>query len=306
MTFRLWRTDSINKLDSSKPTLWMLFHINMKTVYSTISTRAVVIFSPIIVALVLSVFLPVSYSVGAGQVFVTILSSGTIWGMTYFSIRKSTFYDNLRSTKSTNITLYLSILLSMFVVTFFSQVSYWTSTVIFDSLITSFSEQAAGAILWDMKIFWEKVDWITIIYTWFISILLMFMGSFSTRWILKNDKTYFIVLFTYVLLLLPFGGVIRPFFQQWPDGNITFTDTKWSPIMKISMIFPQSSINYMNFIAVANGTMINGTTETFGHFQFLGSFNWSNHWEWNFCLLYPPIVLLSLAIFSWFTRTFEE
>ncbi len=74
---RFTKDEQLNELkkENGLPQLFVLF---LKTVYSTNVGKIVIIFSPILVALALSVMFPIYVSVGASQVFVTSLSAGVI------------------------------------------------------------------------------------------------------------------------------------------------------------------------------------------------------------------------------------
>ncbi len=281
-----------------------LFILNLKTIYSTWSSRIVVIFSPFFVALTLSLFLPLAYSIGAGQIFVTTLSAGTIWGMTFFSIKKSTIYNNISTTRIKDFELYLSIFLSILLVTFFSQVTYWLSSIFFNYIISEpIAAHLIGGIYNIKGMDWSKIDWVTILYSWILSILLIYMMSFFMRNIFNSDKIYFISLFIYLLLLIPFGGLLRPNIYNGDTANVVGVQYgKLNIIQYISLIFPQYHINSLNFAAVSSGAIVDYGAPTgygtFGNFEFLSSFRWSSDWRWNFTLLYPIFFLLTLILIS--------
>ena len=179
--FKILKTDLMDNYHLTDASLFKLFSLNIKTIYSTTATKLVIILSPIFVSFALSIMLPSYFFIGAGQVFVTCLSSGVIWGMTYFSIRKTTFYQNLLITRIKVWQVYFAIYLSMMLVTFCSQVTFWLFTIIFDIIgFNSFAEMFLN--LWgNLDVVWSKVDWITIIYSWILSILLMFIGLTAAR-----------------------------------------------------------------------------------------------------------------------------
>lgn len=296
----LWKRDIYS--DISSLSMFRLFMLNMKTVYSTISTRIVIIFSPLLVSLALSILLPLSYSVAAGQIFVTTLSAGTIWGMTYFSIRKSTIYENISTSGIKDFELYFSIFLTMLVVTFFSQLMYWISTIVFYYIIpSSLFAFFLNVISSPSNIYWNNIDWLTIIYSWMISITIIYFSSMLIRNLTDTEKKYFLVLIMYLLILIPFGGLIRPSMKNTPNGIFL----ELNSIEYVSMIFPQYHLNLFNFASVSSG-IIDESGKVMGNFEFLSSFKWSKDIYWNITILFPIVTLFVLFILSFISLKLDE
>ncbi len=285
-----------------------LFLLYIKIIYSSIPGKVVIIFSPIMVALALSVMMPIYMSVGASQIFVTSMSAGVIWGMTYFSIRRTTFYDNLTKTRINTIRVYIAIWLSMLFVTFFSESSYWITTIILDKieLVSLLSNLFEGLSHENFEVNWARVDWLIIIYTWLGSITLMFVACFATRWLFRTEQTFFIVLATYILMLIPFGALVPPSVERlYSDGHSIQLTRHMGLFGFISMLFPEYSLNMFNYAAVWSSIdILDGGAllhHGWGYIQPFQSFVWSKSWEWNYVILYPLVagfILLCIDILT--------
>ncbi len=286
---RFTREEELNniKKENGLPELFVLF---LKTVYSTNAGKIVIIFSPILVALALSVMFPIYISVGASQVFVTSLSAGVIWGMTYFSIRRTTFYSNLHSTRVSIFKVYTAIWLVMLFVTFWSETTYWLTTMLLDVLdVKSLFGSISGIIGNEYNMKWIDVDWFTLVYTWLGSVTLMFVACFATRWLFKTEQTFFIILLIYILLLIPFGGILPPTPGHFVDeGGITL-QKNLNFVGYISMLFPQYHLNLFNYVAIWSGTIDLDAGSSLGNMGWFSSFKWSTSWEWDFTILYPLV-----------------
>lgn len=298
--YNLWKSDAIINENSDKPSLVRFILLNLKVVYSTWATRIVIIFSPLFVTLALSVMMPLHYYVGAGQIFVSTLSAGTIWGMTYFSFRRSTLYQNIKTTKLSNYQMYLSIFITMLIVTFISETIFWVSSIIFSYIIpVSFFEMFLNIVNDDFYYKWGEFDWLTLIYIWYMQTLLMFCGAFVLRGIFNTEKNCFIILFVFVMILFPFGGLFKPSIEYIDESGVMYKS--WTATKSISLIFPQSSLNYMAFSAVQSGTVIDG--ESFPQFA---SWFISDDWKWNFTIFYPIGVFVVLSIIAFITIDFVD
>lgn len=299
--FKIWKYDSISEYDGSKLNLLNFFILCLKTVYSTWITRFVIILSPLLITLALSVMMPLHYYLGAGQVFVTTLSAGTIWGMTYFSFRKSTIYENIRGIKNSNILMYTSILLTMIFVTFSSELIFWISSIAFYYIIpSSIFELFLKSFNSEYEYVWGKVDWLTLIYTWIMQVLLVFVVAFSFRTIFTKEKNWFITLFIFVMILFPFGGLFRPNLEYAINNGIiinNFNLTKW-----ISLLFPQTCLNYMSFAAISSGTIIDGVS--IGNIEIFNSWIISSDYRWNIVIFYPIFILIIFSLISILTINF--
>ncbi len=282
------------KISKKENGVFELFVLFLKTVYSTNIGKVMIIFSPMFVAFALSMMFPVYLSVGAAQVFVTSLSAGVIWGMTYFSIRRTTFYNNLYATKITVFKVYFSIWLVMLFVTFWSETTYWLTTIILDQLnVTSVIGNIfnLGNNEYDMQ--WLKVDWFTLGYTWMGSVTLMFVACFATRNLFRTEKLFFIILLVYILTLIPFGSILPPSperFNYSSETGIVLTKNL-NFVSYIGMLFPQYHLNLFNFVAIWSGTNVidsNGAVlNSLGNMEWLSSFAWSDSWQWDFTIIYP-------------------
>lgn len=308
---------------SDKIGIGSLFRLYLKTIYSTNIGKAVIILSPMFVAFGLNVMFPIYISVGAAQVFVTSLSAGIIWGMTYFSIRRTTFYSNLHTTSISKIKVYLAIWFAMLFVTFWSESSFWIVTMLMDvchvrsfiDILLNFVSSSEHSPLYakSYDVIWYKVDWITLVYTWIASVTMMFVACFATRWIFNTEQTYFAILLIYILVLIPFGGILPPMPGNFNanDGYVTLNkDINFVSV--ISMAMPQYHFNLFNYISVWTGVDIagiqDGPLESLGHMDWLVSFKWSTSWKWDFTILYPFIcgfIFLILDILSLFLINIE-
>lgn len=289
--------------------IFSLFRLYLKTIYSTKIGKVMIIFSPMMVALGLNMMFPIYIAIGAAQVFVTSLSAGIIWGMTYFSIRRTTFYANLHTTSISTIKVYLSIWLAMLFVTFWSETSFWLITILMDMChVNSLIGNILNYTSTGYNINWLRVDWFTLVYTWIGSVTLMFVACFATRWLFNTEQTFFIILLVYILLLIPFGGILPPTPNHFnaEDGYV-YLDKNLNFISIVSMAIPQYHLNLFNYISVWSGVEVSGETnfgiETLGDMQWLVSFKWSTSWMWNFTILYPlgiGFLFLILDILSLF------
>ncbi len=283
--------DKISNKENGIPQLFVLF---LKTVYSTTIGKVVIIFSPMLVALALSMMFPIYISVGAAQVFVTALSSGVIWGMTYFSIRRTTFYNNLYATKISVFKVYVSIWLVMLFVTFWSETTYWLTTMVLDQLnVSSLIGNVFDFGQNEYDINWLSVDWFTLVYTWLGSVTLMFVACFATRQLFKTEQLFFLVLLVYILVLIPFGGIIPPGPNRFNyNGEFIELNKNLNFVGYISMLFPQYHLNLFNYVAIWSGTnIVDATTGvsqgSLGNMGWLSSFKWSTEWQWDFTIIYP-------------------
>lgn len=299
--YNIWNSNEIEKSVYENLTLLKFLYLNIRTVYSTLSTKIVIILSPILVTLALDVMIPLHYYVGAGQTFVTTLSAGTIWGMTYFSFRKSTIYENIRGTRHTNYSMYLSIFITMLMVTACSEILFWISSIFFYYIIPiSILGQLLEKTDYSYVYVWSEMDWVTLIYIWFMQVALMFSGSFVLRGIFHTEKTYFIILFIFVIILLPFGGLIKPSMDYTKETGILIND--FNTVKFISIIFPQTCLNYMSFASVGSGTFIGETP--IGEITKYSSWVISSNWKWNYIIFYPWVVIIIMDVISLFTIEF--
>ncbi len=294
----IYRKDAVNKYSESETGVLRLFSLYLKTVYSTNVGKVIIIFSPMLVALALSVMFPPYFSVGAAQVFVTSLSSGVIWGMTYFSIRRSTFYKNMHGTRISKVKIYIAIWLTMLFVTFWSEVSYWSTTIILDQIgIVSIFELVTSVVI-TFEMNWLKVDWFTLGYTWMASVTLMFVACFITRWLFNTEMMFFIVLLLYILLLIPFGGILRPFISVNDTiSNGIQLERDLNVVNIISLFVPQYHLDLFNFAALSSGVTTDVSTgATLGDIQVLDAFRWSDSWQWNWTIIYPIVFGIGMLI----------
>ncbi len=295
--------EKISKRENGIPQLFILF---LKTVYSTNIGKVLIIFSPMFVAFSLSMMFPVYISVGAAQVFVTALSAGVIWGMTYFSIRRTTFYSNLYATKISVFKVYTSIWLVMLFVTFWSETTYWLTTILLDQLnVTSVIGNIFDIGKNDYDINWFNVDWFTLIYTWLGSVTLMFVACFATRWLFKTEQVFFIVLLVYILTLVPFGGIIPPSPNKFNyNGEYIELTKQLNFVSYVGMLFPQYHLNLFNYVAIWSGTNIvenNVVVNSLGNMEWFSSFKWSKSWQWDFTIIYPLLCGLIILIVDFLT-----
>ncbi len=296
----IYKADNLEKIDNSNLGIFDLFYLFLKTVYSTTLGKILIIFSPIVAAFALTALFPPYFATPIGQIFVGPLSAGIVWGMTYFSIRRTTFYDNLRTTKISMFKVYMSIWMIMVFVTFFSEATYWLTVIILDSI----GIQSILSLLInfgsELTMNWMKVDWFTMGYVWIGSITFVFVVSFALRSLFNSEKTYFIILLIYILFLIPFGGILRPIDFYSSSDNIageigiqinkplTFTTA-------IGLFIPQYHFDMFIFSAISSGTFVDG--HSLGYINAFDSFVWSSSWQWNMSILYPPIIgILFIAI----------
>lgn len=315
--FKINKQKLENKSESNST--FELFWLNMKTIFSTKSTTFVILFSPFIVTLTLSIMMPVYFYVAAGQLFVTTLSGGVIWGMTYYTLKSSTLNENIHLANIKKLNIYFSILLSMFAVTFFSQITFWFWSIIFsiipiDSLASIFFDLGVD----HLEMNWSNVDWAGMFYSWILGILIIFSISFVGKDLFKESKTYFIVLFVYLIFLIAFGGIIRPNMEYYspenPDGQAynlygvqVYYETRGF-VYWVSFFMPQTHISRIIFSSMSSGVnklddQTNAFVETWGKFEMFSTFKWSSDWEWNMTLLYPPSIILATAFYG--VTTFE-
>ncbi len=294
-------TNSDEKIleDNSEIGIYKLTKFFTKTVYSSKVAAFVIIFSPMLVALGLGAMMPIHLAVGASQVFVTLLSAGTLWGMTYFSIRRTTFYKNLSTTRIKTIKVYLGIYLTMLLVTLCSEISFWTITIFLDLI----GMNSVVAIIFGLvsenshNIEWLKVDWFTLAYTWLASVTLMFLACFATRNIFNLEATFFFVLATYILLLIPFGGIIPPTPEHFKfENGMVVLEKDLTLFTVTTLLFPQYHLNLFNFVSVWAGTT--NDSISMGGFTWLSSFHWSDSSLWNYTILMPIASGVLLIIWS--------
>lgn len=299
------KQEDLNNSFKNEIGLLELFLLFLKTVYSTTIGKVVIILSPALVAISLSVMFPIYISVGAAQVFVTALSSGVIWGMTYFSVRRTTFYSNLNSTKISTFKVYTAIWIVMLFVTFCSETTYWITTIFLNKLnVSSLFGDILNIGKSNIEISWFKVDWFTLGYTWIGSVTLMFLACFATRWLFNTEQSFFIILLIYILVLIPFGGILPPLPNDFNyDGSINI-NKNFNFISILSMFVPQYHLNLFNYVAIWSGSNIleNGSIiGNLGNMEWISAFKWSDSWVWDFTIVYPlliGIILLSIDILT--------
>ncbi len=305
--YKIWSNNDITEYGATEVSLFRLLNLYLKVVYSTWMTRIVIILSPMLVALALSAFFTPYFQVGAGQVFVTSLSSGVIWGMTYFSMRKTTLHSNLSGTRVSRYLMYTAIILTMIIVTACSQVTYWGTIIILDKVGFTSLLSLVINVNHDWQMNWLDVDWFTLLYTWLMSVTLMFLGSFATRNIFSTENSYFVVLLCYILYLVGFGGLILPELSG-ANGYIEFTSTSNPLKMILQFAMPQYSINMFNFVAVLSGVeyVDGGVVNTWRGIEPLEAFKWSQDWRWNYVIVYPWVIYAFLGTISIFTIEFYK
>ncbi len=285
--------------------LFSLIILNLKIVYRNLTTRTIVLLSPVLVVFSLSIFSPIYFYVGFGQIFVTTLSSGIIWGMVYFSLRRSTLYNNFFMTKMRKEKIYFSIIFSMIFVTFISQLIFWFSAVFFNSLLAHpffnsifVSDSDFGYI----NINWLNINWTIILYTWIFSVLFIFLFSFSTRWFFSTERFYFLFLLIYLLILLSFSCLFSPNLEYVENKGIQIQNNSNPFLYYLYMLIPQYHINMLVFSSVYSGVEVYSSLGDFLHnlnnFEPNSIFNWSSDWEWNFTLIYPFVFLFLLFLIS--------
>ena len=296
-----------------------LLRLNLKSIYSTHTTRSVIILSPILVAFALAVMFPIWMAIPAGQVFVVPLSAGVVYAMSYYPLKNSTMNNNLKISKVKQINIYTSIIISMFIITFQSELSYWITVIGFNLMHQQgwITFGGTGWILTDMiktptiySVDWTKVEWGSIIYYWVLSTILMFAGSFVFRNMCKTQKTYYLILLVYILSLVGFGNLV-PTSYYGVDGNIVRNGSTSSSMMDfnlyqpeavyaVSCIIPQYHLNVFLMKAMDSG-IINKHLDpkydpTWWNLGDISAFSWSTDWHWNLTLLYPPGIFILLTL----------
>ena len=285
--------NNIGLLDTS---MSQLFILNIKNVYSTLATKLVIFLSPFFVVLALSILFPIQLFVAAGQLFVVPLSSGIVFGMVYFPIKRSTLDNNISMTTLTKLQTYGTILLTMLFVTFISELIFWITLIIFESIGLAGTTSIINVITADkdLDINWANVEWLTVIYYWAMSTILMFLGSFLFRGFTKTINWYYSVLFIYVLFLVSFGGLFQGAFLKVEDNDI-YLSNKVNFNYVVSSFFPQFHLDTFVTKAMNSGVynVFDGTS--YNGLNTINSFSWSKDWQWNFSLLYPWASLFILS-----------
>ncbi|BDU67489.1 MAG: hypothetical protein TYPL_1420 [Candidatus Tyloplasma litorale] len=295
-----------NKIQRHDLILFRLLFLNLKNIYSTLFSKLIIFLSPVLVAIALGVMMPIYYSVAAGQIFVVSTSAGTIFGITYYCLRNSTVYKNMLMTRITLFKMYISILICMLLITFFSEIIYWLTTIMMNELFDKLGITTIIAKLIEIKndttldMNWLMVDWITIIYSWFLGILLVFLSSFLLKFFVKNSKTYFMILFSYIIFLAVFGGMFEPNFVNTENGINYYGN--FNIFQKFYFLIPKTHLNRMCFAAILAGTICEPFEKlnTLHNFNHLASFKWSNDWRWNISIWYPLLILFNLSFASIF------
>ncbi len=72
------KSEKVEEIGQGEVGILQLFTLFLKSVYSTNIGKVLIIFSPMLVSIALSVMFPIYIAVGAAQVFVTALSAGVI------------------------------------------------------------------------------------------------------------------------------------------------------------------------------------------------------------------------------------
>lgn len=270
-----------------------LFWLNLKRVYSEPATAMVVIFSPFFVTFALSVMLPFYIYVAIGQIFTTTLSAGVIWGMTFYPFKKSTFQENISLTRSKSINIYIAIFMTMIFVTMWSQVTFWSLSIILETLnLTSVMGNFFNYGSSQIEVKWRYMDWFTIGYTWALSVTIIFLMSMGIKEWVHNDKTYFLILLIFLLMLVPFGGTLPPRSEMTESG--IQVGRHFNVASYIGLVFPQFHINTLLYTAISPGIYIteSGLTHTMGYMEKYDSFTISTDWKWNISVFYPPSFIL--------------
>ncbi|NQX83482.1 MAG: hypothetical protein HRS50_02125 [Mycoplasmataceae bacterium] len=190
---------------------YILFHLmilNTKTLFK----NGVFLFSglllPIIITLGFSMFLPIWFGFTMIVYTSTFLSTSMTFGSLAYSFSDSTLKKNLSLTRKTEKITIASVSLSMLLTSFISIASIIASLIFFEKIgwaLTQFSFMNLNPI---PAINWNNVQWLVILYYWFILTIIMFAFSIFLQRFIKAKNGYYIFILTYLLLTLFIGGTL--------------------------------------------------------------------------------------------------
>lgn len=224
-------------------------------------------------------------TIGFGFTFAFFISLNTTafisYGGSALSIKETTIYKNIDLTKNSLATFYLALLLKTLLATFITCFSFMALFIILDKLsVTShafFYNQSItqGTSVLNPNINWSQIWWDVIIYYWFSSTILSFSLGFFFSQITKSKKTFYVIVFTYLVIGFVCGGVFSSTVYIQENGLVNIIDSGdqssigipvyyWGTFLwTIGQFFPHFGLNQLIFHAIDSGEYWISNGDTF-------------------------------------------
>ncbi len=177
------------------------------------------------------------------------LISAMIYGSIFYPFRKSTIFENIQGTKLSKKEIYLAVFISMFLFTGLMYVIFvmlFSLCIFIDSpiLINDWFFSTVG--IGEGGLFLNELN-VQLIFWWYIAFILINFGLFYLFQNISNTKrTFFLFVFTYLILLIIYGSTLNPpeitmnyesIFEAYPELNAKLYVNHGLTDWEISVVF---------------------------------------------------------------------
>lgn len=216
---------------------WIL---NVKQLVSTRTNLILFIVFPIIALFVPIIFIPMSVSIGIVFILSLVPINGAIYATSNYSINQSTLRSNLNLRHNSRYSLYLSTILTMLSVTIIA------ATVIFILLCfaNSMSILKSGWAQYDNAlIVLDAPLFATALYVSIEISLITFALSFALQRFFANINTYFIMIFSLMILAVIFGATFNQY-SSADSGTLVLDPNTAHSTLPASLFIPSLIFPY--------------------------------------------------------------
>lgn len=210
------------ELQNSKQNFWNIFWLFFRKYFTSVSTIYILIICLIMLVTMCLIF-PPFFGITPTLAFNFLISGFLVYGIYFYNIRNSTFYNNFSISRKYRFYIYTSIFLLMI----FSNMIVMLFTIVFTSLmywigvIWSVFPYPVGVPRFQGQQFFSvdysfiNIGWGVIIYCLLLITTICFALSFAIQVNSKSIKGFFVITSGIILLNLIFGGCL--FFAFGPN-----------------------------------------------------------------------------------------
>ncbi|NQX83176.1 MAG: hypothetical protein HRS50_00475 [Mycoplasmataceae bacterium] len=228
--------------------IFNLVKLQFKTIYSSPVSLFILFGIPNLLLLGLGILIPVHSVLPSAFGLSITMMVGILFGNFYYSFKTSSFENNAKLSNIENRQKVFSIFISIFILVLLSMSLELTVLIFFESLDIVFMDA-----FWffgesnreSLNIIWKYMNYGNLYYFFIMSFFLNFVIFSLMRFCFKSGRTFQMFVLTYFLMVLIFGGVVKPDYLSQFNG----APSNWYYATEGIIINPYKSwFNWMSFI----------------------------------------------------------
>lgn len=261
------------------------------------------------------IFIPLTYSIGEIFIISLLPILGSIYASINFSINKSTIKSNIKLTDYSRIDFYISTIVTMFIYTvLITSVLFCAILVVNEGSLFKSGWFSYGKYTFTFE------EYLLSLYTSVEMMLLVFGLSFAISGFVTNYNTYFIIILSFVLLSIIFGGTFNDYVdvklvEGSTDEAIMYSKNTGTGILPYSMLFP--SLIIFPFYAPAQhltfaGRLLNDSAAAWKilnnevHGNVLNILAMKGTWEFTIIRIWPFFEMFIFFIIGYTVSKFRK